>query len=303
METGTSEALAFPTMPPLLVPSAQYAYESHAHSHSARVSYEQPDELVSRRAQLAAVVGNLVVGSVETVVSMASSALSGISDGFHNVFDGITYWKQFENLRGHLTEEQRQRNRRISYWLLSTTATVIGVKAGYDFVSGHEGEQHPLHIYAAAGSLALNGLVLGAVVRGVRTRNGSVKSVDKEDVKGLLKHFLISDIPSSAIAVLGAVLYKNGLHNVEQAMTAIASGTAAWIFRPTANNLKKGRDHNHFAVCDHEEHDHSHDHHHRETRQRGSHRYIKGRSTTDYSPGNKNWFQRIIYEPRHAKRY
>ncbi|HEU4914360.1 MAG TPA: hypothetical protein VFT16_03050 [Candidatus Saccharimonadales bacterium] len=247
----------------------------------------QAVELVSRQMQIATVAGNLALGAVETVVSAASSAISGVSDGVHNILDGITYWKQFDNLRGGLTEEQRMRNRQVSYWLLSAASVALSAKAGVDFLSDHEAQPHPLHIYAAAGSLALNGAILGALANGARKNRHHGNPALGKDISATYKHFIVSDMPSSAIAVFGAFMYKQGMHNVEQLAAVSSSLLTAWFFRPTKKNV--AHEHSHFMVCGHD-----HDH-------RTKHTSRRHRSTGRGREPQKTWRQRMAYKPRHAQ--
>lgn len=194
-----------------------------------------------RRMQIAAALGNLTVGAVEAGVSLAVSAFSGVSDGVHNVIDSVTYWKQFENMIGRVTEKQRERNRKYTYYALSIASLGLAAKAGFDLAVDHEAEPHPLHAYAAGASLVLNATLLGGMIRS--TRRCKADSRDKKDI---YKHFLLSDMPSAAIAVFGALVHKYNLPNIEQ-MAAIGSGVlSAWLFRPTQKNMH----HQHHAHTD-----------------------------------------------------
>jgi hypothetical protein len=277
------------------IPEPDHTAEPQPGGHTHAYEHEHSDkELVSKRMQVATVVGNLALGAVETGVSLVSSAMSGVSDGIHNVLDGITYWKQFENLRGKLTSEQRLRNRRAGYWLLSSVSLGLSAKAGIDFVSGSEGDPHPLHVYAAAGSLALNATILVSLVRGMRHNPRSNDPEFQKDKQALYRHFIVSDMPSSAIAVFGAFMYKHGLHNIEQ-LAAVGSGLlSAWFFRPTKKNV--AHEHNHFQVCDHAHDGEGWHHGHEHSGKKARHRYTGSRRRPD-----KNWWQRMTYQPRHAK--
>lgn len=216
-------------------------------SHHTEAHHYSGEPAISRRMQLMTVVGNVAVGAVETGVSFASSALSGVADGAHNLIDGITYWKQFENLRGKLTEAQRQRNRRFTYTALSIASLGLAAKAGFDLAVDHEAEQHPLHVYAAGASLVLNMAILTGVGRAMQRNklSDAHSTATVQDKKELYRHFLLSDMPSSAVAVFGALMHKYGLPNIEQG-TAMAVGLlSAWAFRPTRKNMAHGHNHSH----------------------------------------------------------
>jgi hypothetical protein len=210
-------------------------------------SSQAGETTLPRRLQIAAALGNLVVGAVEAGVSLAGSAFSGVSDGVHNLIDSVTYWKQFENITGKLTEAQREQNRKVTYCALSIASLGLAAKAGFDLTTNHEADPHPLHAYAAGASLALNTILLGGMVRSAR-----VHTMDSRDKRDIYKHFLGSDIPSSAIAVFGAIMHRYHMPNVEQ-IAAIGSGIlSAWLFRPTRANL-------------HHHHTYGHSHEHHET--------------------------------------
>jgi hypothetical protein len=162
------------------------------------------------------------------------------------------------------------RLRKISHWIIAATSLGIGVKAGVDLSLDHESAPHAATVYAAGASLALNGVMLSRLRKGIRRKGETHGSVYEND---LSKHFWAVDIPSAGLAVLGVALQRYNM-DIEQ-VAAIASGAVgAYAFRPTKANLA----HNCLAAG------HSHDH------------------ETDYHSEvpTKNWLARMAYQPRHS---
>jgi hypothetical protein len=230
------------------------------------------------------VLGNAAIGACELAAGNISS-LSVTADGLHNVGDTATYYMQAENIvNTDLSEERRQRLRKVAHYVIAASSLGVGMKAGYDLATDQEHLQNAAAIYTASASLALNGLMFARLRQGMRRKHGHA-SVHEKD---LLKHFWAIDIPSAALAVTGAVLQKYNIH-IEQVAAIASSAVGAIAFRPTKRNLA------HNCL------DHGHSHHHDDhaahhQKRRGRHRYIGPSRKSD-----KNWLERMTYKPRHAK--
>jgi hypothetical protein len=231
--------------------------EHHPHHHD-HAHHREAQPIISRRWQVAAIVGNAVVGAAEIAGGLAASAYSVVADGLHNGADVYTYWLQSKNLlqRHKLSEEKQQRNRKIAHWVLCATSVGVAAKAGVDLATDKESVHNTINIYTSAASVAFNGLLFAGLYRGIRRRKqaggGGMDHLEKD----ITKHFAYSDMPSAALALGGAYLHSKGMVGAEQ-MAAIASGVlSAAVFRPTKNNL--AHDHDHFGNA---EHDLSSDHH------------------------------------------
>lgn len=179
------------------------------------------------------VLGNAAIGAAE-LASGNLSTMSVTSDGLHNVGDTATYYMQAENiLDPEKSERKKMRLRKIAHWIIAATSLGVGVKAGLDLTLDHESEPHAATIYTAGASLALNGLMLARLRRGIRRKHDSHESVYEHD---LSKHFWAVDIPSAGLAVAGAALQRYNV-DIEQ-VAAVASGAiGAYAFRPTTANL------------------------------------------------------------------
>lgn len=204
---------------------------------------------------LAAGVAELATGKIDSFDSLAStwkemfsggySNMSLIADGLHNVGDAASYYMQAENvLNKELSEQKRQRMRKVSYWLIAASSLGISAKAGVEIPLGGEEDPNTFGIYTAGASLALSGLLLASMQRKKRQRSvqhshhhHSHHGHDDVHEHDLAKHFWKVDIPSASLAVAGAAMQK---YNVDAShITAIVSGgIGAWAFRPTKKNLE-----------------------------------------------------------------
>lgn len=242
--------------------------ESHEHHHD----HVEPEPAISQRWKWATVLGNAAIGAAELATGNVST-MSVTADGLHNAGDTATYYIQAENiLDPNKSDRQRQRLRKIAHWVIAATSLGVSAKAGVDLSLDHENTPHTATMYAACASLALNGLMLARLRRGIRRKRGTDESVYERD---LSKHFWAVDIPSAGLAVAGAALQRYNV-DIEQ-IAAVASGVVgAYAFRPTKANLA----HN----CLGHDHDaHAHDNHAPETL------------------AKKSWFARMAYKPRHGR--
>lgn len=231
--------------------------EHHPHHHQIQNNETQP--IISRRWQIATIVGNAAVGAAEIAGGLAASAYSVVADGMHNGADVYTYWLQSKNLlqRHKLSQEKQQRNRKIAHWVLCTTSIGVAAKAGVDLAMDKESVHNTINIYTSAASVTFNGLLFAGLYRGIRRRKQVGAGMDHLE-KDITKHFVFSDMPSAALALGGAYLHSKGMVGAEQ-MAAMASGVlSAAVFRPTKNNL--AHDHDHFgeAECNHSSDHHEH---------------------------------------------
>ena len=184
--------------------------------------------------------------------------------------------KPVENiLDSKKSDETKQKLRKVAHWIIAATSLSVSVKAGVDLSMSHENVPHAGTIYASGASLALNGLMLARLRKGVRRKNED-ESVYEHD---LSKHFWAVDIPSAGLAVAGAALQRYNV-SIEQ-IAAIASGVVgAYAFRPTKANLTHNcLDHGHVRADSHHKHIPKH-----------------------HLPKRKSWLQRMRYKPRHALR-
>lgn len=257
-------------------------HDAHEHDHHNHVAHEhEPDHphekpVISRRWQWATALGNAAIGACELLTGNLNT-LSVASDGVHNLGgDAATYYIQAENIiNPNLTQERRDRLRKIAHWLIAATSLGVSAKAGMDFAVDHESAPHPAAIYTAGASLALNGLMLASLRRGIRRKHGGKKTVYEKD---LAKHFWAVDIPSAGLAVTGAALQKYNV-DIEQTAAVVSGLLGAYFFRPTKANL--AHDHSHTG----EDHHHGHGHEH-----------------SPEAPGKKSWLARMAYRPRHEHR-
>lgn len=232
---------------------------------------EQP--AISHRWKWATVIGNAAIGTAELATGNIST-LAVAGDGLHNVGDSVTYYMQAEGaLRPEMQPEKQERMRKISHWIIAASSMGISVKAGvdlghvlFDTGLGHEEGAHPASMYAAGASLALNGLLLTRLRKGLRAKKH--QNVHEQD---LSKHFWEVDIPSAGLAVVGASLQK---YNVgAEHIAAILSGfVGVKAFLPTEANLSHncmehlfGEDSEHACDGSHS-HEHNHEHGHRHER-------------------------------------
>jgi hypothetical protein len=253
-------------------------YIHEAHEHHDHHADDEP--VISQRWKWMAVLGNAAIGISELATGNLST-MSVTSDGLHNVGDTATYYMQAENiLDPNKSEQKKMRLRKIAHWVIAATSLGVSAKAGVDLSLDHESTPHVATMYAAGASLALNGMMLARLRRGIRRKRESHESVYERD---LSKHFWAVDIPSASLAVAGATLQRYNV-DIEQ-VAAVASGVVgAYAFRPTRANLAHNcLDHDH-AVAN-AEHAHNHEHHHREPE----------------APCKKGWLARMTYEPRHGQ--
>jgi hypothetical protein len=229
-------------------------FDQHNH-HEGHASHNEP--IISQRWKWATVLGNAAIGTAELATGNLST-LAVAGDGVHNVGDMATYYMQAEGaLKPTMDVEKQQRMRKISHWIIATTSLGLSAKAGIDLGLGHEDAAHSATLYAAGASLALNGVLLTRLQRGIRNKT-TEQSVHERD---LSKHFWKVDIPSASLAVVGASLQKYNVA-IEQ-VAAVASGLiGAYAFRPTKANLGHNCLGHLFGETDgHEHHDHDHVHH------------------------------------------
>lgn len=211
--------------------------DHHHHHH-------EHEPVISKRWKWLTVLGNAAIGAAELVTGNLST-LSVASDGLHNVGDTATYYIQAENiLNPNLTERRKKKMRKLAHWAIALTSLGVSAKAGYDLALDQEHAPNPTTIYAAYASLALNGLMLARLRRGMRNK-GSHHSEHEHDIA---KHFWAVDIPSAGLAVAGAALQRYNV-DIEQA-AAVASGlVGAYAFRPTEKNLTHNcLDHEHHSA-------------------------------------------------------
>jgi hypothetical protein len=246
----------------------------HNHDH-----HEQGPP-ISQRWKWMTVLGNAAIGAAELVTGNFST-LSVASDGLHNVGDTVTYYMQAENiLNPNLTERRRTKLRKLAHWIITTTSLGVSAKAGIDLSLDHESAPDPITVYAASASLALNGLMLARLRKGIRRKANAHTSSHESD---LTKHFLAVDMPSAGLAVAGAVLQRYSV-DVEH-VAAIASGAVgAYAFRPTKANLAHNCLAHDHTLADADTADYLHGHHHGQT-----------------SPRRKSWLSRIAYKPKHGR--
>jgi hypothetical protein len=258
--------------------ATEYGYE-HAEQVSCAHSHAEEEPVISESWKWMTVIGNAAIGACELATGNLAT-LSVASDGLHNVGDTATYYMQAENIvNPNLSDQRRQKLRKVSHCIIAASSLGISIKAGFDMAHDHESAQNVGTIYAAAASLALNGLMLNRFRSGVRRRAINHTSTYEKD---LSKHFWAVDIPSAALALAGSVLQRYNV-GIEQT-AALASGlVGAFAFRPTKANLS----HNCLS------HDHSHQ---ASERPGGKHRYAGPRR-----PSSKSWLERASYEPRHAR--
>lgn len=222
--------------------------------------------VVSPRWKWTTVIGNAVIGTAELATGNIST-LAVAGDGVHNVGDTVTYYMQAEGaIRPEMHPKKQERMRKISHWIIAASSLGISMKAGVDLGLDHEESAHSASVYAAGASLALNGLLLTRLRKGLRAKKHH--NVHEHD---LSKHFWKVDIPSAGLAVLGASLQKYAV-NAEQ-VAAIASGLiGAWAFRPTKANLA----HNcmeHLFGENNDSCSHGHDHNHGQSSRQPSYRH------------------------------
>lgn len=205
------------------------SYESM--TGSVEVSKDHPP-VISKEFKWTTVAGNAVIGAAELFTGNIST-LSVTADGLHNVGDTASYYIQTENiLNAGYSEEKRHRLRKAAYWIIATTSMVAGVRAGIDLSLGHESTPHDGALYTASASLALSGIMLARLRR--RQSKRDYQTVHEQD---LAKHFWQMDLPSAALATLGAVLQKYNV-DIEQIIATASGAWGVWAFRPTTANLE-----------------------------------------------------------------
>jgi hypothetical protein len=246
--------------------------ELHDHDHS----HAEQEPIISQRWKWMTVLGNAAIGLSELATGNFST-MSVTSDGLHNVGDTATYYMQAENiLNPNLTEQRRSRLRKIAHWAIAATSLGVSVKAGVDLSFDHESSPDVATMYASGASLALNGLMLARLRKGIRRKRRSLETVYEHD---LSKHFWAIDIPSAGLAVAGAALQHYNV-DIEQ-VAAITSGViGAYAFRPTEANLA----HN---CLDHGHGTHTHD--------------DEQHPVPEEASRKKSWLKRVTYEPRHSR--
>ena len=252
---------------------------SEPHNHNHNPTEQEP--VISQRWKWMTVLGNAAIGLTELATGNFST-MSVTSDGLHNVGDTATYYMQAETiLNPNLTEQRRSRLRKIAHWAIAATSLGVSVKAGVDLSANHESAPNVATMYAAGASLALNGLMLARLRKGIRRKRQSHETVYEHD---LSKHFWAVDIPSAGLAVAGAALQH---YNVDIEQTAaIASGViGAYAFRPTKANLAHNcLDHDHGSQTSHE-HIHDDEHQH----------------MPEEAPRKKSWLAQVRYKPKHGR--
>jgi hypothetical protein len=257
-------------MPETLTPLVPgLIYDAHEHDeHHDHQHHDDHEPVISQRWKWMTVLGNAAIGAAELATGNFST-MSVTSDGLHNVGDTATYYMQAENiLDKKKSEKKRQQLRKIAHWMIAATSLGVTVKAGIDLALDQESAPHAATMYAAGASLALNGVMLARLRKGVRRKKND-ESVYEHD---LSKHFWAVDIPSAALAVAGAGLQKYNV-NVEQVLAAASGIVGAYAFRPTKANMA----HN----CLDQSHSHEHSKH--------------------PIASKKSWLQRMRYQPRHGQ--
>lgn len=230
------------------------ADDTHCREHGHHHEHHHAGEpVISHRWKWATVLGNAAIGTAELATGNLST-MSVAGDGIHNVGDMVTYYMQAEGaLKPNMSVEKQQRMRKISHWILCTTSLGISMKTGIDMGLDNEHAGHTANIYSSGASLALNGVLLHRLRKGIKGKT-SAQTVHERD---LLKHFWKIDIPSASLAVAGAVLQKYNV-SIEQTAAVLTGLIGGWAFRPTKKNLEHNCLGHLFGEGD--DHDHPHDH-------------------------------------------
>lgn len=205
-------------------PAHHHEHHDHAHEHE-----HLP---LSKGWKYAVLAGNAVIGATELALGIGNSALSVLADGVHNVGDVATYREQIENVSNkNRSEKRRQMTRRLSHWIISATSAGVGVKAGYDLVTGQESHWTTPSMIVAGASLALSGTLYSRLRSQMKNT-----PTDSEHAKDLAKHFWGVDIPSAGLALAGAAVQRYSVP-AEQVLGVLNGALGAYVFRPTEANL------------------------------------------------------------------
>ncbi len=227
----------------------EHAHHNHHHHDHAHEHEKKP--LVTRKWQIGTVAGNAIIGAAEIATGQFST-LSVAADGFHNFGDAFTYYTQTESvLNKNHSEERKKKLRKLGYWILFGTSAAIAAKTVYDMNTEQEHATHPLTLWTASASLALNSVLASTLYRNYRKRNkNGIKDHHEHDI---VKH-LFTDTASATLAFGGAIAQKYGITDIESYAALSGAAITGWAFRPTRNNLE--HTHDHFS----EDHDHGHSH-------------------------------------------
>lgn len=234
--------------------TSENAHDEHKHhDHHEDHEHAENKKLVTRKWQIGTVAGNAIIGASEIATGQFST-LSVAADGFHNFGDAFTYYTQTESvLNAEQSKERKQKLRKLGYWILFGTSAAIAAKTAYDLSTEQEHTAHPLTIYTASASLALNSILASTMYRRYRKRNK--EGIQDKHEHDIVKH-LITDSASAALAFGGAVAQKYGITDLEPYAALGGAAITGWAFRPTKSNLEHS--HDHFS----EDHDHAHGHGH-----------------------------------------
>lgn len=219
------------------IPPVSLGHTSDVNNHAQTHEHAHHEAPISHTWKWLTVGGNVILG-VGEVLTGSVNTLAVTADGLHNLGDAATYYMQSEALLNtKMSEEKRQKQRKLAHWIIAATSAGMSIKAGMDIPFGHEEDPSILSLYTASASLALNGLLLAKLQRNKKNRTQSIKhSHHHAHEHDLTKHFWAVDIPSAGLAVAGAALQKYNV-DISQA-AAIASGLlGTWAFRPTKKNL------------------------------------------------------------------
>lgn len=222
---------------------APHDHHSHGHTHS----HEHHDVVTKRRLTSKAwskfaEYGNYAVAAFQSAASILSGQAGAAIDGLHSGLDGAGYRKEGQNLHNTtLSEQQRLRNRKIIFWLFSSTSLVLGAKAGVEIALDDEPNPNMLTVYSAGVSVGLNALLFSGIYKGIRERRKTEPNQENRytpDEKTQLRHFLGLDVPSSILSLVGAV--GQYLHPSAGNTAGIISGVLGiWLFRPTEKNIRQ----------------------------------------------------------------
>lgn len=205
------------------------------------MDHQHPKELVSRRWQRFVVWGNTILAGAEIATGRLNN-LAVLADALHNAGDAYTYHIQCENVLDNkqLDESKINKRRKIAHSIIAGGSLAVATTATYELLNNVNEEIGYGTIAVAGLSVAFNSLVATKPLRAVLSRrdNGHGHSHSEKDI---LKHIGLVDMPSSVLALGGALAQK---YNVDLAgmsvehLSAIASGgLGAYAFRPTEKNL------------------------------------------------------------------
>lgn len=213
------------------------------------------------------------LGSVEAFESSKQFAVSGVRDGFENIIDGLSYFRQLRAIRRLSAggkkppQAETQRTRKNTYRLMAYPAAGAAVVSLYGAAESMFGdnakELNTGHIIATSASLAISGLLIAVGNRMKKTVGTQANPELQKEVADFQLHAKL-DWGSSAIALVGSGLHAAGLGVVEQFASAGFASYQAKKFWPSEKNLQRGLHQQDVAVG----HGHSHHHDH------GAHEHV-----------------------------